>query len=135
MAIPTGPETLLTRAAAAEALTEAGYPTAPATLATRATRGGGPPYCRYGARVIYRWGDLLAWAEARLSPPMRTTSELDAGRHRRSADVRTATTSSEGAIVPDGRAPLPRSHTEAKRARARTFHSSPARAPFRGSDQ
>ena len=56
MATPTDPETRLTRAAGAEALTEAGYPTATATLATLACRGGGPPYRLYGARVIYRSG-------------------------------------------------------------------------------
>jgi hypothetical protein len=49
-----------------------------ATLATRASRGGGPAYRRYGTRVVYRWGDLLAWAEARLSAPMHSTSEADA---------------------------------------------------------
>lgn len=69
---------LLTRRDAAAALTTAGYPTATATLATRASRGGGPIYRRYGARVVYRWGDLLDWAEGRLSEPMRSTSEADA---------------------------------------------------------
>ena len=72
------PNRLLTRREAAEALTTAGYPTATATLATRASRGGGPVYRRYGARVVYRWGDLLDWAEGRLSEPMRSTSEADA---------------------------------------------------------
>jgi hypothetical protein len=135
MAIPTDPETLLTRVAGAEALTEAGYPTAPATLATRASRGGSPPYRRYGSRVIYRWGELLAWAEARLSPPMCSTSEADAGRPRRSADFRTATTSSDGGIGPGGRAPIPRPPARGKRASARPPRVPPARAPFRGSDQ
>ena len=53
MAISTDLDTLLTRAAVAEALTKAGYPTARATLATRATRGGGPPYpaVRSGAAI------------------------------------------------------------------------------------
>jgi hypothetical protein len=78
MAIPTDPNTWLTRRSGASALSEAGYPTASATLATLASRGGGPFYRRYGARVIYRWGDLLDWAQSRLSPPMRSTSEADA---------------------------------------------------------
>jgi hypothetical protein len=26
---------------------------------------------------VYRWGDALAWAQSRLSPPRRTTSEHD----------------------------------------------------------
>ena len=69
---------LFTRRNAAAALTDAGFPTAPATLATLATRGGGPVYRRYGNRVIYRWSDLLDWAQSRLSAPMRSTSEADA---------------------------------------------------------
>jgi hypothetical protein len=69
------PEMLLTRRDAAAALTEAGYPTAAATLATR---GRGPVYRRYGTRVLYRWYDLITWAESRLGPPMRSTSEADA---------------------------------------------------------
>jgi hypothetical protein len=71
------PETLLRRRAAAAALSNAGYPTAPATLATLACRGG-PKFRRYGRIPIYRWGDLLAWAEGRMSAPMRSTSEADA---------------------------------------------------------
>jgi hypothetical protein len=71
-------DTLLTRRDAAAALTAAGYPVARATLATRASRGGGPPFRRFGRVPLYRWGDLLDWAEGRLSPPMRSTSEADA---------------------------------------------------------
>ena len=72
---------LLRRAACAEALTEAGFPVSAKTLATKATRGGGPPYHSFGRIVLYRWGDALAWAEARLGAPRRTTSELpNAGR-------------------------------------------------------
>jgi hypothetical protein len=73
--IPTKANTLLRRAATAEALTEAGYPTSPATLATMAVRGGGPVHRLYGRIPLYRWGDALAWAESRMSAPRRTTSE------------------------------------------------------------
>ncbi len=76
MAIPDDPDALLTRAALAAALTEAGYPTARATLATRAVRGGGPPYRHYGPRVVYRWADALAWARSRIGPLIRSTSEI-----------------------------------------------------------
>ena len=72
------PDALLTRKATAVALTQSGYPVAAGTLATKAVRGGGPPYRKFGTRVLYRWGDVLAWAEARLSPAMRGTSEADA---------------------------------------------------------
>jgi hypothetical protein len=78
MAVPDDPECLLTRALAAEALTEAGYRIARATLATLATRGGGPVYRRFGRVPLYRWGDLLEWAQSRLGPPIRSTSEADA---------------------------------------------------------
>jgi hypothetical protein len=76
--IPNDPNVLLTRKATASALTEAGYPVAEKTLATKATRGGGPPFRRFGPRPLYRWGDSLGWAQARLGPPMRSTSEADA---------------------------------------------------------
>jgi hypothetical protein len=76
-AIPDSLDALLTRTQNAAALTEAGYPTSPATLSTKATRGGGPPYQMWGPRVVYRWGDSLEWAKARLSAPVRSTSELD----------------------------------------------------------
>jgi hypothetical protein len=72
------PDALLTRNATAVALRDRGYPVAAGTLATKAVRGGGPPYHRFGTRVLYRWGDALAWAESRLSKPMRSTSEADA---------------------------------------------------------
>jgi hypothetical protein len=76
--VPTDPDTRLKRVAAAEALTAAGFPVSPTTLATKATRGGGPPFQRFGRVPLYRWGDCLDWAHARLSAPMRSTSEADA---------------------------------------------------------
>ena len=69
------PDKLLTRDQAAEALTEAGYPTSSSTLATKATRGGGPVMRKFGPRVLYRWDDLLLWAQSKTSEPRRTTSE------------------------------------------------------------
>jgi hypothetical protein len=78
MAIPNNPGLLLRRDACAEALTEAGYPVSPKTLATKASRGGGPPFQKFGRIPLYTWGEALAWAESRLSAPMRSTSEADA---------------------------------------------------------
>jgi hypothetical protein len=75
--VPDNPNTLLRRAATAAALTQAGYPTAPTSLATKVTRGGGPPYRLFGRVPLYRWGDVLSWAEGRLSPPLRSTAEAD----------------------------------------------------------
>jgi hypothetical protein len=68
---------LMTRRQVAEALTAAGYPTSERTLATKATRGGGPPFQKFGPRALYRWRDALDWAEARLTAPRRSTSEAD----------------------------------------------------------
>ena len=79
--IPDSPDALLTRDQTAAALTEAGFPVRPKTLATKASRPGktgAPPYRRFGARPLYRWGDALAWAQSQLSPPRRSTSEADA---------------------------------------------------------
>jgi hypothetical protein len=59
------PEAMLTRDKAAAALSDLGYPIAKATLASFATHGGGPHYRRFGKRVVYRWSDLVAWAETR----------------------------------------------------------------------
>jgi hypothetical protein len=78
--IPDCLDAHLTREATAAALTSAGYSIKAKTLATKATRGGGPPYRTWGSRVLYRWGDALAWAEKRLSTPRLSTSESDASR-------------------------------------------------------
>jgi hypothetical protein len=69
-------DALLGREEAARALT-AGYVTSSATLATKATRGNGPAYRIFAKRAIYRWGDLLAWAEANTAPLRYSTSEVD----------------------------------------------------------
>jgi hypothetical protein len=75
--IPENDDALLTRRQLAAALTEAGYPTAEGTLATKATRGGGPPYLKYGPKTIYRWGPSLGWARDRLMPARTSTSGAD----------------------------------------------------------
>jgi hypothetical protein len=73
-------DTLLRREPFATELTQAGYPTAAATLASLATRGGGPPFRKYGKYPLYPWGPGLAWAKSRLGPMVRSTSEADAAR-------------------------------------------------------
>jgi hypothetical protein len=78
--VPDDPNTLLRRAATAAALTEAGYQVADKTLATKASRGGGPPYVLFGRVPLYRWGDALSWARARLSYPHQRPSETDSPR-------------------------------------------------------
>jgi hypothetical protein len=69
--IPDDPDTLLTRDQTAVALTQAGFPVRSATLATKASRGGGPDFRLFGTRPLYRWGDALAWAHAKLTAPRR----------------------------------------------------------------
>ena len=76
--LPIDFDALLSRRDTAGALSAAGFPTSPATLATLASRGGGPPFRKFGRWPLYRWGDALDWARGRLSEPMRSTSEADA---------------------------------------------------------
>jgi len=71
---------LLRRDECALALTRAGFRTSPKTLASKATRGGGPPYRKFGRTVLYRWSEVLAWAESRLTTPVASTSQMDALR-------------------------------------------------------
>ena len=75
--IPDNPDAMLPRERTAEALSAVGFPIKAKTLSTKASRGGGPPYRLFGPRALYRWGDALAWAEARLTSPRRSTSERD----------------------------------------------------------
>lgn len=65
MSPPTDKDTLLLRKDAAIALSAAGYPIAVPTLATMASKGTGPKFRRFGSKTIYRWGDLIEWAESR----------------------------------------------------------------------
>ncbi len=76
--LPTDLDALLTRDGVAVALSAVGYPVTSPTLATKATRGGGPPYRKFGNRPLYRWGDALDWARGRLSKPVTSSSELEA---------------------------------------------------------
>jgi hypothetical protein len=104
------PDTLLTRAAAAEALTAAGFPVSRTTLATKASRGGGPRFRKFGARPLYRWGDLLAWAASRLGPVVSSTAELDR------ADGK-ASTAPRDPADPKARRAAPRQRTGDRRPR------------------
>lgn len=83
--LPDDPEALLTRDDTAAALTKSGFPTSAKTLATKASRGGGPPFHRFGPRVLYRWRDALAWAQNRLGPTLLSTSEAQINPRRRPA--------------------------------------------------
>ena len=73
------PDANLRRNETADALNAAGFPIKKGTLATMATRGGGPPHRKWGAVVLYNWGETLKWAQDRLSPPRRSTSDTGQG--------------------------------------------------------
>lgn len=72
------PDRLLTRIEAAVALAAHGYPVAPSTLSTKAVRGGGPSYRVFAGRAVYRWGDLVTWAQAQARAPRRGHREAAA---------------------------------------------------------
>jgi hypothetical protein len=75
---PPHPDAKLSRKDTSAAFKAAGYRVSESTLATMASRGGGPPFMRFGKYPLYRWGDALAWAEGKLRPPVRSTSEQPA---------------------------------------------------------
>jgi hypothetical protein len=66
----------LTRAEAADYLTERGLPITKATLQKVATTGGGPLYQIFGNRALYTEANLDGWADEKLSAPRRSTSDV-----------------------------------------------------------
>jgi hypothetical protein len=58
---------------AAAFLRERGYPCAETSLRTYACRGTGPVFRRWGGRIAFLPGDLLAWSAARMSGPLTST--------------------------------------------------------------
>jgi hypothetical protein len=71
------PDKRYTRRQIAALLTDQGFPTTVSALQTKASRGGGPPYERYGKWTLYRGGKALAWAKARCVAVGGSTSERD----------------------------------------------------------
>lgn len=55
------------------------------TLAKLRCLGGGPPFRKIGRLVVYSPADLIAWAEGKMGPRQRSTSE--ALPQRAEADV------------------------------------------------
>jgi hypothetical protein len=72
------PDTMLSDLQAAEALGETGLRVAATTLQTKRSRGGGPPFVKFGVHVRYRWGSLLAWARSQLTPEVENTAQFRA---------------------------------------------------------
>jgi hypothetical protein len=90
-------------------LTESrGVPVAPQTLARFAVSGNGPVYRKFGHRVLYSIRDLDNWAEARLRPPQRSSSQLEGGvngyfSRLLHASTCAINTRAKNACAPDGR--------------------------------
>lgn len=53
---------------------------APATLAKRRLSGGGPPFVKLGARVLYPEAELEAWMSAQ--PRYENTAQVDINKQR-----------------------------------------------------
>jgi hypothetical protein len=67
---------LLRRKEAARYISEKrGLPVAPQTLAKLAVIGGGPNFRKFGRYPVYSIADLDAWAESKLGPLQRSTSD------------------------------------------------------------
>jgi hypothetical protein len=61
------PRTFMTRAQVAEALTSCGFRVHPSTLASKASsRGGSPPFRKFGKTPMYLWGDVVEWVTQRM---------------------------------------------------------------------
>ncbi len=68
---------LLRRKEAARYLTDMrGLPIAPQTLAKYAVVGGGPIFRKFGRFPLYDTADLDSWANSKLGPLQRSTSDM-----------------------------------------------------------
>lgn len=65
----------LRRKAAAQFLTDQGYPTASSYLDKLACVGGGPEFFYWGRYPMYMPPKLLEWAKSRCTGPRRSTSD------------------------------------------------------------
>jgi hypothetical protein len=68
----------MTRSEAAQYATERGIPLTKGALNVFATRGGGPVYRRFGRHTLYTADDLDTWIARKMTPALRSTSELAA---------------------------------------------------------
>jgi hypothetical protein len=74
---PMTPQKFFRRKASSQYLFEVwGLNYAPSTLAKLAVLGGGPPFRRAGRTPLYAKNDLDEWVASKLSPAIRSTSEL-----------------------------------------------------------
>jgi len=74
---PYGPQFLRRVDAAAYVTQRYGFPCSRQWLAKLAVIGGGPVFHKAGRYPVYEPAELDRWAEARIGPPQRSTSEVD----------------------------------------------------------
>ena len=61
---------------AADFLAQRGLGVARTTLAKLRCLGGGPPFHRYGRKILYRPDEILEWADQRISQSHLSTSTM-----------------------------------------------------------
>jgi hypothetical protein len=77
ISVPAMGGIFLRRAQAAEYITgRYGFPCSRQWLAKLAVIGGGPVFRKAGRYPVYEPSELDRWAEARIGPPQRSTSEV-----------------------------------------------------------
>jgi hypothetical protein len=69
-------ETLLHRIEVTAKLRVKGFPIGERTLLKLATRGEGPPVYKFGRVPLYRWAEVLAWAQSRLTVEPNQLAEM-----------------------------------------------------------
>lgn len=62
---------------------EFGVPLSVSYVAKLRSVGGGPAFTKLGHFVVYRWADVVAWAEARRSKPVASTAGLPSNMRTR----------------------------------------------------
>jgi hypothetical protein len=68
----------MTRAEAAQYITDRWFPCSPKTLAKLAVVGGGPAFRKVGRVPLYSETSSDTWAEGKIGPLVRSTAELSA---------------------------------------------------------
>jgi hypothetical protein len=66
-------------------LSQKGLRVRPQTLINWRHVGGGPPFHRFGHRVVYAESALVEWVRQRLGDPLQSTSDHSASREKSSA--------------------------------------------------
>jgi hypothetical protein len=84
--IPIDPHAMMPRKKLAASLTAIGFRCSAATLACLASRGGGPPFAKWGALAVYEWADGIRWAQAKQTAKRTTAVEGHVLAERRKRD-------------------------------------------------